>query len=469
MTDKIEPYHNLLAVQLQLGQAEMAFATAERARARQLVDTVQRGKTQPVVSMTADEQREEKRLSDALLRLDGRVAATSGAAKTEALSAWDKAKHEFEAFRTHLYALHPELEARRGEAPPLTVAETADLLPDADTVAIEFAVLNHAVHIFTLERGADGRPVLKTHAVEWEHDALVKEVLAFREQLAKRDLAYRAAAAALYRKLLGPAAAELRGKSTLVLVPDGVLWNLPFQALVRPDGAHLLERQTVFYAPSLTFLRQDRRRGAVAGRELLAMGNPGAANLPNAAREVQTLARLYDAGGALALTGAEATKDAWLKDAPNYRLLHLATHGVLNPANPMYSWLALAPGAKDASDDALEAREIVAMNLHAELAVLSACDTGRGLVMAGEGLVGMSWAFLAAGTRTTVVSQWKVESASTTDLMLAFHRNLKPTLEAGREVGRARSLQKAMLATMRAPERRHPYYWAGFVMIGNGY
>jgi CHAT domain-containing protein len=109
------------------------------------------------------------------------------------------------------------------------------------------------------------------------------------------------------------------------------------------------------------------------------------------------------------------------------------------------------------------------MNLHADLAVLSACETGRGSVMAGEGLVGMSWAFLAAGTRTTVVSQWKVDSASTTDTMLAFHRNLKPVLDSGQEMGRARSLQKAMLATMRTPERRHPYYWAGFVMIGNGY
>uniref|UniRef100_Q025F1 Tetratricopeptide TPR_2 repeat protein n=1 Tax=Solibacter usitatus (strain Ellin6076) TaxID=234267 RepID=Q025F1_SOLUE len=463
MTDKIEPYHNLLRVQLELGQPEQAFATAERARARQLVDAVRRGKTQTVLSMTAEEQREEKRLGDALARLDGRVAASSGAAKTEALAAWDKAKRDFEAFRAHLYAVHPELEARRGEAPPLTIAETADLLPDAGTVAIEFAVLNNSIRIFTVEHGADGKPSLKTHTVEWDRDALGKDVLAFREQLANRDLEYRTAAAALYRKLLGPAAAELRGKSTIVVVPDGVLWNLPFQALVRPDGAHLLERQTVFYAPSLTFLRQDRRSGGPAGRELLAMGNPGAANLPNAAREVQTLAKLYDAGGALALTGAAATKDAWLRDAPNYRLLHLATHGVLNPANPMYSWLALAPGAKDASDDALEAREIVAMNLHADLAVLSACDTGRGLVMAGEGLVGMSWAFLAAGTRTTVVSQWKVESASTTDMMLAFHRNLK------QEMGRARSLQRAMVATMRTPERRHPYYWAGFVMIGNGY
>ena len=470
MTDKVEPYRTLMNVQLQQGQPELAFATAERARARQLIDTVRRGKTQSFVSMTADERRDEKRLSDELARLDSRVAAVPGAAaKAEARAVWEKTYRDFESFRTHLYAAHPDLAARRAEAPPLTLAETADLLPDAGTLVIEFAVLPKSVQIFTVERGADDKPSLKTHAVEWDRLALAKEVLAFREQLAQRDLAYRPTAASLYSKLLGPAAVELRGKSTIVLVPDGVLWNLPFQALVRPDGTHLMERQTLFYTPSLTFLRQDRRQKASAERELLAMGNPGSANLPNAAREVQTLARLYENGGALALTGAAATKDAWVQGAPNYRVLHVATHGVLNPVNPMYSWLALAPGAKDASDDALEAREIVALNLHADLAVLSACESGRGEVLAGEGLVGMSWAFLAAGTRTTVVSQWKVESSSTTELMLAFHRNLKPALDAGQDLGRARSLQRAMLATMRTPEHHHPYYWAGFVMIGNGY
>jgi CHAT domain-containing protein len=81
----------------------------------------------------------------------------------------------------------------------------------------------------------------------------------------------------------------------------------------------------------------------------------------------------------------------------------------------------------------------------------------------------MSWAFLAAGARTMVVSQWKVDSSSTTDLMLAFHRNLKPSLDSAQGMGGARCLQKAMLAVMRTPERSHPYYWAGFVMIGNGY
>ncbi len=275
LAGKIEPYHNLMNVLLEQGEPELAFAAAERARARQLVDTVQRGRTQSLGSMTAAEQSEEKRLSDELSRLDRRVAAASGAAKAEARAAWDKAQRDFESFRTHLYGAHPELAARRGDAPPLSLAEAADLVPDGATLLMEFAVLGKSIRIFTMERGSDGKPSLKTHTVEWDRKALEKDVAAFREQLSARDLSYRTSAAALYRKLMGPAADELRGKPTIVLVPDGALWNLPFQALVRPDGAHMLERQTIFYTPSLTFLRQDRQAAADGVGELLAMGNPG--------------------------------------------------------------------------------------------------------------------------------------------------------------------------------------------------
>jgi CHAT domain-containing protein len=317
------------------------------------------------------------------------------------------------------------------------------------------------VAVFTIERGLADQPVLKTYRIDWNRAAMPKEIAQFRDALASRSPEYREMAARIFARLLAPLASQLQGKDTLVLVPDESLWNLPFQALIASDGSHLLERHALFYAPSLTFLREGRRQQASAAPgNLLALGNPASADLPNAEREVLSLARLYGKPGAIALTGESANKRSWIASAPEYRVLHLATHGVLNPANPMYSWLALAQGT---SGDALEAREILGMNLHADLAVLSACETARGKVLPGEGLVGMSWAFLAAGTRNTVVSQWKVDSAGTTELMLAFHRNLKQGTDS------ARSLQKAVLETMRNPEYRHPFYWAGFVMIGNGW
>ncbi len=148
-------------------------------------------------------------------------------------------------------------------------------------------------------------------------------------------------------------------------------------------------------------------------------------------------------------------------------MLHVSTHGILNADNPMYSYLVLS--GKTSSDRTLEAREVLNMNLHPDLVVLSACETGRGRVSLGEGLVGMSWAFLLAGAPTTVVSQWRIDSVSTTQLMIAMHSSLKQVFALPHPVGRARSLQQAALTLMQTPQYRHPFYWAGFVMVGNGY
>ena len=142
-------------------------------------------------------------------------------------------------------------------------------------------------------------------------------------------------------------------------------------------------------------------------------------------------------------------------------MLHLATHGILNDASPMYSHLVLsAEGGSGEEDGLLEAWEVIDLDLEADLAVLSACETGRGRVGAGEGMIGLSWAFFVAGCPTTVVSQWQVESASTTELMLAFHRNLM------KGESKAQALRSAALKLLGDRRYRHPFYWAGFVVIG---
>ena len=108
-------------------------------------------------------------------------------------------------------------------------------------------------------------------------------------------------------------------------------------------------------------------------------------------------------------------------EASRARILHFATHGILNNASPLYSHLALANGGAG-EDGLLEAWELMQMNLQADLAVLSACETARGRIGAGEGMIGLSWAMFIAGVPSIVVSQWKVESAGTRDLMVNFSR-----------------------------------------------
>ena len=143
-------------------------------------------------------------------------------------------------------------------------------------------------------------------------------------------------------------------------------------------------------------------------------------------------------------------------------ILHFTTHGTLNNASPMYSYLTLAEGGPN-DDGLLEAWELMQLDLKADLAVLSACETARGRIGGGEGVIGLSWAMFIAGVPSTVVSQWKVESASTRDLMVNFHRSLlssQPT--------KADALRQAALKLMRNPETSHPFYWAGFVLVGDG-
>jgi len=193
------------------------------------------------------------------------------------------------------------------------------------------------------------------------------------------------------------------------------------------------------------------------------------APLPEAEKEVKTLAGLYGARSQV-YVGAEAREDRVKAEAGRFGVLHLATHSILNNASPMYSQVVLARAAGGASEDGLlEAWEIMKLDVKAELVVLSACETGRGRIGAGEGVIGLTWALFVAGSPTTVVSQWKVESASTTRLMLEFHRNLQPGIKnPRRRVSTAKALQGAALEMLRRNEHRHPFYWAGFVVVGDG-
>jgi CHAT domain-containing protein len=160
--------------------------------------------------------------------------------------------------------------------------------------------------------------------------------------------------------------------------------------------------------------------------------------------------------------GDEATEERFKAEAPRYRVLHVAGHGVLNDASPMHSYLLLASGSAKTEDGFLEAGELMQMDLGADLVVLSACDTARGKYAAGEGIIGFSWALFAARCRTQVVSQWKVDSAATSVLMRSFHRNVCHDRSKA-----ASALQKTIVSMLKTREYRHPFYWAGFVVLGD--
>jgi CHAT domain-containing protein len=492
---KVSPYHALVDLLITQSRPAEALTFAERAKARVLLDVLHTGRVIITKAMTGQEQEQERKLNGQLVSSNTQIAREAARSQpdqarlTELKAQLHKARLDFEAFQTTLYAAHPELKSQRGEAQPLRLEEATALLADAKSALLEYVVADDKTYLFAMTKAVGkAEAEVRVYTLPIKRAELTRQIEAFRGQLAGRDLGFGASAAKLYELLLKPAEAQLKGKTHLVLVPDDKLWELPFQALLTSGHRFLIEEAALVYAPSLTVLREMTKRrkqqnAEAASATLLALGNPLLGQetieratlalrdgkfdpLPEAEQEVKALGQVYGTAHSKVYVGREAREDRAKAEAKGARVLHFATHGTLNNAAPMYSHLVLAQGDRN-EDGLLEAWELMQMDLKAELAVLSACETARGRFGAGEGMIGLSWALFVAGVPSTVVSQWKVESASTRDLMLSFHRQLRaPSAKA--RMTKAEALRQAALKVMKQAETSHPFYWAGFVLVGDG-
>lgn len=362
------------------------------------------------------------------------------------------------------------------------------LLADGKTTLLEYVVSDDETFLFTVTKakGAtrDTPAVIHAQRLPMSRTILAKRTEELRAALAERSINWEASAHALGRDLLDPAWTTFAGCERLIIVADGPLWELPFQALTTAGEAAaskpprvLWETCSVSFAPSLTFLAHAPSSLPTRPARLSAVGNPTLASapvagrdavssgsmlvseeirpLPNAEKQVRALAELYATEHSKVLVGAGAHEDTFKQLVSDYDVIHFATHGFLNDTAPMYSRLLMTQTDLAPDEDGLlEAWEWLPLRLHARLAVLSACETGRGRVSDGEGMIGLSWALLGVGCPAVVVSQWKVDSASTTELMIAFHQHLL----AGNVP--ADALREAGLALAKIPRYRHPFYWA---------
>lgn len=277
----------------------------------------------------------------------------------------------------------------------------------------------------------------------------------------------------LYDLLVLPLESHLPGYGRpLVIEPHDFLWLLPFAALKLPDDSYLAERWPFHYSPAHQVLEEIRREhdyGAVGDLKALIVGNPtmpdaitldGQAlrltQLEGAQGEAEAIHKLFPADQSRLLTAYEATREKVLTAVPEAGILHFATHGVAHSAKPLDSFVVLA-GQQD--EALLTARDIMRLPCPAELVVLSACQTGLGQV-SGEGIIGFSRAFLIAGARGVLVSQWSVDDEATKELMISFYQHY---LEQN---GKGAALQSAMKALRNNPAYTHPRYWAAFGLVG---
>ncbi|MGH7658306.1 MAG: CHAT domain-containing protein, partial [Gemmatimonadales bacterium] len=290
------------------------------------------------------------------------------------------------------------------------------------------------------------------------------------------DSLWRKAAARVYQQILLPL--EPAGATTILAIMDGPLARLPLEVLLpSPDAAPLGATHHIIYGPSASVITTlARTRPPLQWeRTMLVVGNPrGAAtepatasstmqpergpeiNLPYAEEEANALRDLFRDGGADLLTGRAVTLNRWLALKPErYRYLHFATHAKVNDREPDQSRLVLSGGV-------LDPPAIRRLELTAELVTLSACETALGRRVRGEGVVGLSHAFLAAGARSTIVTLWPVTDRSTLRFMTEFYREL----HRGQAPAQAlRSVRKQWIG-LSGPDS-HPAYWAPFILLGD--
>jgi CHAT domain-containing protein len=290
-------------------------------------------------------------------------------------------------------------------------------------------------------------------------------------------------AKAIYSRVLSPVIAKRT--TAIVIVPDGSLNLVPFEALLDENGATINKRVTIASVPSATvYLTLKTAPTRSATRPFLGVAySPGqseavqlASNkrgvfdlrkselkpLPFAREEIAVAAKTLGKNS-VELDGAAASEAALKALAlGDFKIIHIAAHGIGNEAEPDRAALLLAPG-NDSEDGLWQSREIRQTRLNADLVVLSACDTGTGRLEGQEGIMNLARAFLIAGAKSVVASLWQVDDRSTATLMVFFYEHLA----AGFEVREA--LRQAQLDFIKEfGDKAQPYYWAGFEVIGDG-
>ena len=521
-------YRRYIGLLLETGQNEKAFEWAQKAKSRVLLDLMQSGGAGSAPSALSPEMQKQKAAlqnrGNALTRRWLTALGDLSDAERQAkpgVSRKRKAEAQAKSVQREQQTLEKDWRQWQEQevlitphkmpppARPAALAEIAALLP-TDTALLEYCAVQTGQGtaarlgfvLFVVTR-RNGGPLLRVIRMKADSAELTQKVNEFREACAAPPGSsagglYKSLAHECYDLLIAPAEPALVGVKRLILCPDALLWNLPFQALLtgasggangKTGGAEFLwERYALVTEYSATGWKAaaDRRQNTARpapSQSLLVMANPDfgpdtAADakiagvrdvvlrggvlrpLPYTQIEADSLRAAFP--DAIIKTGGAAQESEFKRTAANFRYIHLATHAFFNEELPLLSGVALArPLNNDAEDGILTARELCELKLTADMIVFSACETGRGVTHPGEGLIGLTWAAFAAGVPAQVVSQWAVDDAATAQLMGKFYAELR------RGKTKDAALRTAALSLLRDGKHERPFYWAPFLLLGD--
>lgn len=496
------------------GHAAEALQASERARARSLLETLTESRVdirQGVDSQLLERERAlQKQINDEELR---RVRIQRGKHTpqdveeiekrvNQLLADYNTVQSEIRTRSPHYAALtHPQ---------PLKLREIQQQLLDDKTMLLEYALGEEKSYVWVVTKSElKSRALPKRSVVEAAARRAYDLLVVSNKTQARRSAEL--ALTDLGRMILGPVASLLR-KERLVIVADGALEYVPFTALpvpsehpAEPSYEPLIVRHEVVSLPSasvLGVLRQEmsNRQPAPEALAVLAdavfesddsrlaqgrgkahsdnqvairgelkrsagdLGIPDFSRLPFSRREAEAIAAKAGNAGTLKALDFNASRETVFKTKlDQYRIIHFATHGLLNSQHPTLSGIVLSLYDEQgrAIDGFVRAHEVYNLKLNAELVVLSACRTALGKEIKGEGLVGLTRGFMYAGTPSVVASLWDVRDQATSELMSRFYENMFKNRKRP-----AAALREAQVSMWREKRWATPYYWAGFVLQG---
>ena len=538
-----------------LEYAAAAFTITEQSRARSLLDLlsetnafVTEGLPPELLKRKQDNLDRQQEIAEALTGIS--LAADSEKKPSDLESALEKLQTESEEIENQIRTASPRY-ASLTAGKPLSLAEVQSGVLDDQTVLLEYSLGRDASYLWAVTKSAvslhklPARQVLDKLATDLRAQLIPSklqrrivgiDVMADSQRglgvsatpFAEDAAAFVTASSALYKAALEPAGTAL-GEKRLLIVADGALNYVPFEALVKsPENAdysslpYLIKSNEVIYAPSASVVgvikQQNNNR---SGRAMLILADPvfnsndarakgaAASATEGDTRGLGIQSALADVTGQDSTATAGSTKmqglplarltgtrteaeqivklaktsgaqaDMWLdldanegnietRDVTKYRVVHIATHGLLNAERPQFTGLVLSLVGNKTEDGFLRTDEVFNLRLGSPLVMLSACETGLGKEKRGEGVMGLTRAFMYAGAPTVGVSLWSVADKSTAELMTDFYKRLLGSSAAEpASVSPSAAMRDAQLAMIAGKKYSAPFYWAPFVLVGD--
>jgi CHAT domain-containing protein/tetratricopeptide (TPR) repeat protein len=497
-----------------------AFHFVERARARAFLDLMaesrvgaERGVDPALLNRQQLIQARISQIQSRLIKRSSEKFSTRDSIKPLQV-ALERADDDYQDLRREIRRRHPRYGDLRYPEPAML--EEVQRALGENALLLEYSLGQQASHMFAVTN----KECLVARLSPAQ--TIADRVKKLREAIARPDRkavsSYVTQARWLYDELIRPASKLAVGKQEVVVVADGILHYLPFEVLLGPAGTaqpqadmsklpYLVTKHAISYVSSASVLlglldQRDQKpalpkrflayadaaqqneeqpaaggassilRGGIDDGSLLRLGR-----LKHSRREVEGIAQLYPRQAADLFLGEQASEENVKAKGRlgDYATIHFAVHGLLNEKKPQFSGLVLKlprtskegnladslDSGAVVEDGLLQVYEIFNLTLNADLVVLSACETGLGKDDKGEGLVGLTRAFLYAGSASVVVSLWKVTDVSTAELMIRFHQHLRD-----QKIGKAEALRRTQLDLISHARFSHPYHWAPFVLVG---